>query len=165
KTMFESDLKGEWTYFYDENDKIIGRIAYQVLPNRSASLINLDHLLRGVYNYPEKETDQRVPWNVARENKEVNELNMNTSTLKDWMTVGNSPEVEAGLDVSTFELFFGGVGKDYVEGEFQERELVQALVCGWDHSGGAGIVPLSAQFRHGKFAECLLPPFQSRRDG
>lgn len=23
KTMFESDLKGEWTYFYDESDKII----------------------------------------------------------------------------------------------------------------------------------------------
>lgn len=120
KTMFESDLKGEWTYFYDENDKIIGRIAYQVLPNRSASLINLDHLLRGVYNYPEGETDQRVPWNV-RWGLEVNELNMNTSTLlKDWMT--NRPEDEAGLDVSTFELFFNSdVGKYYVEDDPKKK--------------------------------------------
>ncbi|MBS1451743.1 MAG: hypothetical protein HP002_00015 [Lentisphaeria bacterium] len=120
KTMFESDLKGEWTYFYDENDKIIGRIAYQVLPNRYASLINLDHLLRGVYNYPEGETDQRVPWNV-RWGLEVNELNMNTSTLlKDWMT--NRPEDEAGLDVSTFELFFNSdVGKYYVEGDSKKE--------------------------------------------
>ena len=120
KTMFESDLKGEWTYFYDENDKIIGRIAYQVLPNRSASLINLDHLLRGVYNYPEGETDQRVPWNV-RWGLEVNELNMNTSTLlKDWMT--NRPEDEAGLDVSPFELFFNSdVGKYYVEDDPKKK--------------------------------------------
>ena len=111
KTMFESDLKGEWTYFYDENDKIIGRIAYQVLPNRSASLINLDHLLRGVYNYPEGETDQRVPWNVRR-GLDINELNMNTSQrLKNWETI--RPENENDLEATRFDLFFSTYADDY----------------------------------------------------
>lgn len=111
KTMFESDLKGEWTYFYDESDKIIGRIAYQVLPNRSASLINLDHLLRGVYNYPEGETDQWIPWNVRR-GLDINELNMNTSQrLKDWETI--RPANENDLAVTEFDLFFQTYAGDY----------------------------------------------------
>jgi len=111
KTMFESDLKGEWTYLHDEEGKIIGRIAYQVLPNRSASLINLDHLLRGVYNYPEGETDQWIPWNVRR-GLDINELNMNTSQrLKDWETI--RPANENDLAVTEFDLFFQTYAGDY----------------------------------------------------
>ena len=111
KTMFESDLKGEWTYLHDEEGKIIGRIAYQVLPNRSASLINLDHLLRGVYNYPEGETDQWITWNVRR-GLDINELNMNTSQrLKDWETI--RPANENDLAVTEFDLFFQTYAGDY----------------------------------------------------
>lgn len=111
KTMFESDLKGEWTYLHDEEGKIIGRIAYQVLPNRSASLINLDHLLRGVYNYPEGETDQWIPWNVRR-GLDINELNMNTSQrLKNWETI--RPANENDLAVTEFDLFFQTYAGDY----------------------------------------------------
>ncbi len=72
---------GEWSYVTEgsgSNLKIVGRVAYQVLPT-SFTQINLFHLLRGVYP-----TGGDSPWKVRLGN-DINELNQNdTIVFEDW---------------------------------------------------------------------------------
>lgn len=122
----DTDLHGEWIYFTAKEDidssttqdKIIGRIAYQMLPAARTSNINMEHLLRGVYDFDEPGNpdgttdttpDRRIPWDV-RWGFDINELNLDASdVLKEWQTT-HAPENEAEFKAKTYAAFFEAYG-------------------------------------------------------
>lgn len=103
---FTSDVKGknllgEWSYLTDKDNRIVGRVAYQLLPTSQSAQINLDHLLRGIYD---QGTPTRKPW-IDRWGTGINELNMNETTVfKNWET--EAPALSDDLTASTFDAFF-----------------------------------------------------------
>ncbi len=122
----DTDLHGEWIYFTAKEDidssitqdKIIGRIAYQMLPAARTSNINMEHLLRGVYDFDEPGNpdgttdttpDRRIPWDI-RWGFDINELNLDASdVLKKWQTK-HAPKNEAEFKAKTYAAFFEAYG-------------------------------------------------------
>lgn len=94
-----SNSKAVWTYFYDSGDKsdtdrkIIGRVAYQVLPSTSSSRINLKSVLGGFVA-----NSGRVPWN-DRIGKEIDELYIDKTTiLQGWSTINDGTYIPQTYD-------------------------------------------------------------------
>lgn len=158
----DTDLHGEWIYFTAKEDidssttqdKIIGRIAYQMLPAARTSNINMEHLLRGVYDFDEPGNpdgttdttpDRRIPWDV-RWGFDINELNLDASdVLKEWQTK-YAPETEAEFKAKTYAAFFEAYsGKDGSDPLFSasDPELVEkkAWIKRWLAEGSVPAEP------------------------
>ena len=101
-----SDLRGEWSYITAEDedgeDRIVGRVAYQLIPMTTTAQINLDHNLRGVYNQGDP---SRKPWRI-RIGADINELNLNETTVLNGWETSEAPANEDDMEASTFDAFF-----------------------------------------------------------
>ena len=101
-----SDSKSTWVYVRDAENKVIGRMAYQVLPQGKTS-IGLNDVLLGIYNHEEWSTSNhgekgsdsiRSSWN-SRIGKDISELNFTPAHSKDnpssgtvTITLSNAPD-------------------------------------------------------------------------
>ncbi|MBS1368675.1 MAG: hypothetical protein HPZ91_01855 [Lentisphaeria bacterium] len=100
------DLRGEWSYITARDssgdDKIIGRIAYQLIPTTTSAQINLDHSLSGVYSQGDP---TRIPWQI-RIGTGINELNLDETTVfKNWEG-SYAPANKDDMNAATFDAFF-----------------------------------------------------------
>ena len=134
---FASDLKGEWSYVTstgaDGTDRIVGRVAYQLLPTSQSAQINLDHLLRGIYS---QGTPARKPWS-DRWGTGINELNLNETTVfKNWET--EAPASSDDLTASTFDAFFSAYGSTLFSTDTAKKE---AWVRRWFAEGTVAADP------------------------
>ncbi len=136
----ENDLRGEWSYITarddSDDDKIIGRIAYQLIPTTTTAQINLDHNLRGVYEQDDPEP-KRIPWQT-RIGTDINELNLNeTEVFRNWETT-HAPENEEDMEASTFDAFFTAY-KDTLFAT--DKETKEAWVKHWFIDGTVAADP------------------------
>jgi len=134
---FASDLKGEWSYVTakdaDNHDRIVGRVAYQLLPTSQSAQINLDHLLRGIYS---QGTPARTPW-TDRWGAGINELNLNETTVfKNWET--EAPAASSDLTASTFDAFFSAFSGSLFSADTAKKE---AWVRRWFAEGTVAADP------------------------
>lgn len=101
-----SDLRGEWSYITAEDadgeDRLVGRIAYQLIPSSTTAQINIGHALSGIFLQGDPE---RVPWQT-RIGTDINELNLDSSeVLSGWGTHPNTPSEDEMTDVLFDTLF------------------------------------------------------------
>ncbi len=104
----ENDLRGEWSYITtrdaSDDNKIVGRVAYQLIPTTATAQINLDHNLRGVYTQDDPEP-ARIPWET-RIGTDINELNLNETEVFNAWESDHAPAEEDEMEASTFDAFF-----------------------------------------------------------
>ena len=146
-----SDLRGEWSYITakveasdDEGKiegedadgnvvKLVGRVAYQLIPSTTTAQINLEHSLGGIY---EQGTPIRKPW-ATRLGADINELNLDqTDVFKGWMSInGIAPGTLEELDASTYQAFFDACKDTLFAGSGEVKEEKQAWVKHWFTDG------------------------------
>ena len=144
-------LRAEWSYITakdedeSESDKgrIVGRVAYQLIPMTTTAQINLDHNLRGVYNQGDP---SRKPWRI-RIGADINELNLNETTVLNGWETSEAPANEDDMEASTFDAFFNAY-KDTLFAT--DKENKEAWLRRWFIDGTVA-------------APGVLSPFQPRR--
>ena len=133
-----SDLRGEWSYITAEDedgeDRIVGRVAYQLIPMTTTAQINLDHNLRGVYNQGDP---SRKPWRI-RIGADINELNLNETTVLNGWETSEAPGHEDDMEAWTFDAFFNA----YKDTRFAtDKENKEAWLRRWFIDGTVAADP------------------------
>ncbi|MDR0932437.1 MAG: hypothetical protein LBM70_05380, partial [Victivallales bacterium] len=131
----EDHQKAQWSYITAKDDsgenKIVGRIAYQVLPSNASAHINLDHALRGVYDSGDP---LRKPWSV-RIGADINELNLDATTVfNDWEN-SHAPSDPDNMTAATFDAFFSAYKDSLFAGTPAEKTEKETWVRRWFADG------------------------------
>ena len=127
-----ANSEARWELIYEDSEsnnsdrKIIGRIAYQVLPPMSNSRLTLSHMLKGVAE--RTALDPQKPLRLGQDTNELNieytrvftESGATAPTLKDLLDVDSLPEYYDDLYTAYSSNFFSGTGVD-VKKEWIER--------------------------------------------
>lgn len=107
-----SDSKSTWVYVRDAENKVVGRMAYQVLPQGKTS-IGLNDVLLGIYNHDEWSSNHgkagsnsvRSSWN-SRVGKDISELNFGPANRENDAGEINSGVKEAGTEIKVPKMPF-----------------------------------------------------------
>ena len=115
-----SDSKSTWVYVRDAENKVIGRMAYQVLPQGKTS-IGLNDVLLGIYNHEEWSTSNhgekgsnniRSSWN-SRVGKDISELNFGPANRDTDATEIDSGVKEGDTEIKVPKMPFVAEWKTY----------------------------------------------------
>lgn len=105
-----SDSKSTWVYVRDAEDKVIGRMAYQVLP-QGKTTISLNDVLLGVYNHEEWSSNHgekgstgsttiRSSWN-SRVGRDISELNFEPAFYGNSEVSDSSKKTDSSVKIGT----------------------------------------------------------------